>query len=119
MTTNEQRLTLLQGALHDLMADMAQTADKAMEVLEMMNPTADEYRRATADVMRCAYVAVYLGHIMDAADTGDYKKTENMIRFHAYQLRTKGTPEDTGDIPAAQRELAGLLDRIVKQILDM
>lgn len=117
--TKEQKLDEIKQRLDATIAAIENDAESAMKTLELMNPTPEQYKRASAALMRSTYVVCYLKRVMDVATSGDFKKTENVFRFHAYQLRTKGCNQSDGIIAKAQNVLANILVDFVNQFFEV
>lgn len=119
MMTNE-KFALINGELEKAIADNAMTANKAMKTLELMSPTQEQYHKASANLMCATFISAYLVRISNVALSGNINDLENVIRFHAYQLKTKScafeaNPDTTG---IAQRETFLILNGIVKKYLE-
>ena len=77
-------------ALSESIAEHEAIAASAMNDLEKLNPTVDEYRTANHRFGASVYVAAYLNSIKaDAEKRQDIKQLENRIRFHAHQQEAK------------------------------
>ena len=99
-------------ALSESIAEHEAIAASAMNDLEKLNPTVDEYRTANHRFGASVYVAAYLNSIKaDAEKRQDIKQLENRIRFHAHQ---QGAKSDSFYPTAGQTALGAILNRYVQ-----
>lgn len=100
-------------ALTESIAEHEAIAKAAMNDLEKLNPSVDEYRAANHKFGASVYVASYLNSIKtDAEKRQDIKQLENRIRFHAYQQTAKS---DNFYPTAGQTALGAILNGYVQR----
>lgn len=118
--TSTEKINAILDTLSQEIARRKKTAEKAMQDLEAMNLTPPEqYKDANVRFGINCYVAGYLSHIKaEAEKANDIKKIENILRFHAYQQREKGSLDDGRDTSIGQGAVAIFLDRYVMQYFE-
>lgn len=100
-------------ALSESIAEQEAIACSAMNDLEKLNPSVDEYTTANHKFGASAFVAAYLNRIKaEAEKQQDIKRLENRIRFHAHQQLYKS---DIIHPTAGQTALSAILKEYVQR----
>lgn len=115
---NSEQLSALNTELENIIKNVKEQQLSAMRNLELMCPTAEGYNEASSQLCIASYVLVSLIRIKTTAETGDMKMTENVIRFHAHQIGTYGTPNGSDVISKAQKNVKDILDYIIKEHIE-
>ena len=92
------------------------TADKAMMTLELLKISSEEYKDANKTYGINRYIACYLKHVEEhIAKNRDIKEAENIMRFHSYQQKSKGSLDDGDFISLGQATVAVILGDYVNR----
>ena len=118
MTSTEEKVDAILDAISQAIVDGEKMADNAMNSLENMNTTLEEYKDANLQLGANVFVIHYLNRIKEAVMERDIKKAENIIRFHSYYQHHKGNLDDGRDISLGQAALAVTLDGYVERFFD-
>lgn len=113
MTPKEIKLNAVMDDLNGFIESNSEFEKLAMKVLEHLNPTKEQYKEASEVLMRASFANNILNRIKDIAESGDIKRTEQTIRFHAYQLSTKATLNAGDVISVAQQKLFQTLEYMI------
>lgn len=116
--TNSERLYAINTELSTVIETVKTHQLRAMLDLELMKPTTMMYKNASIRFSIASYMLPILIRIKTTAETGDMKKTENVIRFHAYQIGAYGTPTEMDEISKAQKNVKDILDYIIKEHIE-
>lgn len=119
MATKETKTeAILESICRDI-EEHAHRAEAAFEIMERMNVTPEEYKKANWQFCLNSYVVRYLDRFMGMAALNESLKTiESRMRFHAHQQRTKGALTDKQEISAAQATVAVLLDGYIEKFFE-
>lgn len=119
MATKETKTeAILESICHDI-EEHAHRAEAAFEIMERMNVTPEEYKKANWQFCLNSYVVRYLDRFMGMAALSESLKTiESRMRFHARQQRTKGALTDKQEISAAQATVAVLLGGYIEKFFE-
>lgn len=115
MTPNEIKLKAVMIDLNGEIESNSEVEKLAMKVLEHLNPTKEQYKEATEVLMRASFVGYILNRIKEIAESGDIKRTEQAIRFHAFQLSTNATINEGDSTSVAQQILSETLETIINR----
>lgn len=118
MTSTEEKIDAILDAISQDIAEREKMADNAMNTLEKINTTLEEYKDANFQLGANVFVIHYLNRIKEAVMERDIKKSENIIRFHSYYQHHKGNLYDGRDISLGQAALAVTLDGYVERFFD-
>lgn len=118
-----QNQTKLQGIISDLQRNIREAKQKqadAMRVLESFGVSSKDYQNANFNFMTCAYIRNYLADVLSAIEDDDFKKAENLIRFHEHQQKTNGYNgfiDVLDTVAAGQQNVSVILGNIIERHL--
>lgn len=116
MDTTATKINALLDAISQDIAKYENVANSAMQTLEKLNATPEEFKEANLRYGLNAFVIGYLYRIKAVVMERDIKKAENLIRYHAYyQQHTKGALDDHRDISLGQATVAVILGGYVER----
>ncbi len=119
MSATETKIDAIRDAISQDIERHANLAEDAFTTMEKMNVSPEEYKKANWAFGLNYYVAGYLRRFTEMTTTKEpLSRIENRMRFHAYQQRTKGELGDRGEISAAQKTIAELLEEYVKKFFE-
>lgn len=87
----------------------------AMETLEKLNTTPEDFKSACRLFETNCFISTYLRHIRSVVKKADIKTAENIMRYHAYSQRIKGNLEDGESVSGGQAAIAHILDEIIAE----
>lgn len=118
MTQDIDKINSVAIAIATAFNGASEYAAKAMKTLELMDITPERYSQASEDIMLQSLVNAHLRRVAEVVNSGDIKKVERVMRFHAYQLREKGSIGGSGVIARAQLETAVILESLVNRFFE-
>lgn len=118
MSTTETKIVAILDAISRDIAKHENVANLAMQTLEKLNATPEEYKEANLRYGLNAFVINYLNRIKAVVMARDIKKAENLIRYHAYYQHAKGNLDDGSAISVAQATVAVTLDGYVARFFE-
>lgn len=118
MPTTEEKIDAILDAISQDIAICEKTANRAMNTLERINTTPEEYKDANLQLGANAFAARYLDRVREVVKERDIKKAENVIRFHFYYQHHKGNLDDHRDISLGQSAVAVILGGYVDRFFN-
>ena len=111
MPTTETNIDEILDAISQDIRKQEKASQEAMEVLETLNTSKEDYKKANQKFGTSVYVAGYLGHILeDIKRDKDIMNAKLLIDYHSYIQRDKANRADgPDDISAGQKEVASIL----------
>ena len=111
MPTTENNIDAILDAISQDIKKQEMASQEAMEVLETLNTSYEDYKKANQKFGTSVYVAGYLGHILeDIKRDKDIMNAKLLIDYHSYIQRDKANRADgPDDISAGQKEVASIL----------
>ena len=118
-TTEIKKAAIIETITKDI-AEREKVAERAMQTLEQMNTSAEDYKRACQQFSLNSFVSGYLRHIKDSVEKSDLKTSENLIRFHSYHQYTKGLLTDDNEraLGVGQTAIAIILDGYIERFFE-
>lgn len=118
MDTTATKINALLDAISQDITERENVANSAMNTLEKLNATPEEFKEANIRYGLNSYVINYLNRIKAAVMERDIKKAENIIRYHSYYQQTKGNLDDGSTISVAQAAVAVTLNGYVARFFE-
>lgn len=118
MDTTATKINALLDAISQDIAKHENVANSAMQTLEKLNATPEEFKEANLRYGLNAFVINYLNRIKAVVMERDIKKAENLIRYHAYYQYSKGNLDDGSTISVAQAAVAETLGGYVARFFE-
>lgn len=118
MDTTATKINALLDAICQDITERENVANSAMNTLEKLNATPEEFKEANIRYGLNSYVINYLNRIKAAVMERDIKKAENIIRYHSYYQHTKGNLDDGSTISVAQAAVAVTLNGYVARFFE-
>ncbi len=118
MATTATKINAILDAISQDIAEHESVANSAMNTLEKLNATPEEFKEANIRYGFNSYVINYLNRIKAAVMERDIKKAENIIRCHSYYQHAKGNLNDGSAISFAQAAVAVTLDGYVARFFE-
>lgn len=118
MSTTETKINAILDAISQDIAERESVANSAMQTLEKLSATPEEFKEANLRYDLNSYVINYLNHIKEVVMERDIQKAENIIRYHSYYQHTKGNLDDGSTISVAQAAVAVTLDDYVTRFFE-
>lgn len=118
MNTTATKINALLDTICQDIAERENVANSAMNIIEKLNVTPEDFKEANLRYSLNTYVINYLNRIKAVVMEQDIKKAENLIRYHAYYQHTKGNLDDGSTISVAQAAVAVTLDGYVARFFE-
>lgn len=118
MNTTATKINAILDAISQDIAEREGVANSAMNTLEKLNATPEEFKEANIRYGLNSYVINYLNRIKAVVMERDIKKAENLIRCHAYYQYSKGNLDDGSTISVAQAAVAVTLDGYIDRFFE-
>lgn len=120
MLTKETKLNSIHEEIRREISDREYQAEVAFEEMEKFNISSEEYKRLYRAFGFNCCIAGYLGIFNErSADIDESAKDiEKRLRFHAYQVKTKGALDNCPEIAQALKEVAAFLDSLINRYFE-
>lgn len=118
MDTTATKINALLDAISQDIVEREKATNSVMQTLEKINTTPEEFKQANLRYFLNSFVINYLNRIKAVVMERDFKKAENLIRYHAYYQRAKGNLNDGSTIAVAQTAVVTILDNYVARFFE-
>lgn len=120
MNHKETKLNAIREEIRRETSNREYQAEVAFEEMEKFNISSKDYKRLYhAFGFNCCivgYLRIFNEQSTDIDESA--KDIEKRLRFHAYQVRTKSTPDNCPEIAQALKEVAAFLDGLINRYFE-
>lgn len=115
METTATKIDVILNAIREDIAILEILAEDAMNTIENLNATPEEFKQANLVYGFSSYGINYLNRIKAVVMEGDIKKAENIIRYHSHYQYTKGNLDDGSVISVSQMTVTATLEEYIER----
>lgn len=115
MDISTKKLNEMEAKLTELLATIAQEKEEPTRVLNLINPTADQYSEAWETLATMELVEIYAEMLLKSVQRGNLKKVGLFLDFTLYELDRFGETDSTQTVVYNAQQLVKDIYSVIRK----